>query len=34
MEGGGERVVDWIWSLCNMSFESDVMLCLKTGDPL
>ena len=22
MKGGGDRVVDWIWRLCNMSFES------------
>ena len=25
-KGGGDRVVDWIWKLCNMAFESsDVM---------
>ena len=22
---GGDRVVDWIWRLCNMTFESGVM---------
>ena len=22
IKGGGNRVVDWIWSLCNMAFES------------
>ena len=22
MKGWGDRVVDWIWSLCNMAFES------------
>ena len=22
VKGGGDRVVDWIWSLCNMAFES------------
>ena len=21
---GGERVVDWIWRMCNMAFESGV----------
>ena len=21
IEGGGNRVVDWIWRLCNMAFE-------------
>ena len=21
-KGGDERVVDWIWKLCNMAFES------------
>ena len=25
IKGGGERVVDWIWRLCNMSFESDAV---------
>ena len=25
IEGGGDRVVDWIWRLCNMAFESGVM---------
>ena len=24
IKGGGDRVVDWIWRLCNMAFESDV----------
>ena len=24
MKGGGDRVVDWIWRLCNMTFESVV----------
>ena len=22
VKGGGDRVVDWIWKLCNMAFES------------
>ena len=22
IKGGGDRVMDWIWSLCNMAFES------------
>ena len=26
IKGGGDRVVDWIWRLCNMAFESDVLL--------
>ena len=25
IKGEGERVVDWIWSLCNMAFESGVV---------
>ena len=25
MKGGGDRVVDWIWRLCNMTFESGVV---------
>ena len=25
IKGGGERVVEWIWRLCNMAFESGVM---------
>ena len=25
-EGGGDRVVDWIWRLCNMAFESGIVL--------
>ena len=24
IKGGGERVVDWIWKVCNMAFESGV----------
>ena len=24
IKGGGDRVVDWIWRLCNMAFESVV----------
>ena len=24
IKGGGDRVVDWIWRLCNMAFESSV----------
>ena len=24
-KGGGDRVVDWIWRLCNMTFENDVV---------
>ena len=23
MKGGGDRVVDWIWRLCNMTFDCD-----------
>ena len=30
IKGGGDRVGDWIWILCNMAFESSVYL--KTGD--
>ena len=26
IKGGGNRVVDWIWRLCNMAFESGVVL--------
>ena len=26
IKGGGDRVVDWIWRLYNMSFESGVVL--------
>ena len=22
VKGGGDRVVDWVWRLCNMTFES------------
>ena len=25
LKGGGNNVVDWIWRLCNMAFESGVM---------
>ena len=25
IKGGGDRVVDWIWRLCNMAFESVVV---------
>ena len=25
VKGGGDVVVDWIWKLCNMAFESDVV---------
>ena len=24
IKGGGDRVVDWIWRLCNVAFESGV----------
>ena len=24
IKGGGDRVLDWIWRLCNMAFESCV----------
>ena len=24
-KGGGDRVVDWMWRLCNMAFESGVV---------
>ena len=30
IKGGCDRVVDWIWSLCNVPLR--VVLCLKTGD--
>ena len=26
IKGGGDRVVNWIWRLCNMAFESGVEL--------
>ena len=32
IKGGGDRVVDWIWRLCNMALR--VELCLKIGDLL
>ena len=25
IEGGGNRVVNWIWKLCNMAFENSVL---------
>ena len=25
IKGGGDRVVEWIWRLCNMAFESGVV---------
>ena len=25
IKGGGDRVVDWVWGLCNMAFESGVV---------
>ena len=25
IKSGGDRVVDWIWRLCNMAFESGVI---------
>ena len=25
IKGGGDRVVDWIWRLCNVAFESGVV---------
>ena len=25
VKGGGDMVVEWIWRLCNMTFESGVM---------
>ena len=25
MKGGGDRVLDWIWRLCNMAIESGVL---------
>ena len=30
INGGGDRVVDWIWRLCNIALR--VVVCLKTGD--
>ena len=26
IKGGGDRVVDWIWKLCNMALESGFVL--------
>ena len=25
VKGGGNRMVDWIWKLCNMAFESGIV---------
>ena len=25
IKGGGDRVVDWIWRLCNMAFQSGIV---------
>ena len=25
IKGGGDRVVDWIWKLCDMDFESGIV---------
>ena len=25
IKGGGHRVVDWIWRMCNMAFEGGVV---------
>ena len=25
IKGGNDRVVDWVWMLCNMAFESGVV---------
>ena len=25
VKGGGNKVVDWIWRLCNMAFETSVV---------
>ena len=25
IKGGGDRLVDWIWRLCNMTFENGVV---------
>ena len=25
IKGGGERMVDWIWRLCNMAFQNGVV---------
>ena len=25
IKGGGDRVMDWTWRLCNMAFESGVV---------
>ena len=24
-KGGGDKVVDWVWKLCNMEFENGVV---------
>ena len=26
VKGGGDLVLGWIWKLCNMAFEGDVLL--------
>ena len=26
IKGGGDRMVDWIWRVCNMTFESSVVV--------
>ena len=26
IKSGGDRVVNWIWNLCNMAFENNVVL--------
>ena len=26
IKGGSDRVIDWIWRLCNIAFESGVVL--------
>ena len=25
IKGGGDRVIDWIWRLCNMAFDSSIV---------
>ena len=25
IEGGGDRLVEWVWRICNMAFESGVV---------
>ena len=31
IKGGGERVVDWIWRLCNIAFERGVLEDLRSA---